>query len=215
MEKNMLSFKDHSLIEMKDPRHPELHAFDLDDTLIKHDDSKLRVHVLDRNGNRVQSLTNKEFNKHQLPAGHSYDFHEFKSADVFGKSAHPIHKMIDKLKAIHKKNKNVEILTARSDMDDKDKFGHVLKKYGIDIHKIHVRRAGNIKASSAAEAKKKVMHDLISKEGYKHVHLYDDSTDNLDSFLSLKKKHPDVEFHAHHVQHYPETNQTIVTTRKA
>jgi hypothetical protein len=214
METNMLNFKEHMIVEMADPDHPTLHAFDMDETLFAHDHSKLRVHVLNKDGHRVQTLSNQEFNTHQLPAGHNYDFSEFKSADVFSKSAHPIRKMIAKLKAIHKNNKNVEILTARSDLDDKDKFAHVMKKYGIDINKIHVRRAGNT-GKKPAEAKKQIIHDLISKEGYKKVHLYDDSKDNLDSFLSLKSKHKDVEFHAHHVQHYPETGQTIVTTRKA
>jgi hypothetical protein len=211
----MLNFKEHTLLEMKDPEHPTLHAFDIDETLFAHDHSKVRVHVNDENGNRVRSLTNQEFNTHQLPPGHKYDFHEFKSADVFEKSAKPIRKMIAKMKAIHKNNKNVELVTARSDLDDKEKFAHVMKKYGIDISKIHVRRAGNQIGKKAPEAKKQVIHDLINKEGYKKVHLYDDSSDNLDSFLSLKGRHPNVEFHAHHVQHYPETGQTIVTTRKA
>jgi len=210
----MISFKEHKLIEMLDPKHPTLHAFDIDETLFTHDNSKVRVHVKDPHGNRVQTLTNQEFNTHQLPPGHSYDFHEFKSADLFDKSAHPIRKMIAKMKAIHKHNKNVELLTARSDLDDKDKFAHVMKKYGIDISKIHVRRAGNL-GKKPPEAKKQIIHDLINKEGYKKVHLYDDSKDNLDAFLSLKSKHPDVEFHAHHVKHHPDTGETIVTTRKA
>jgi hypothetical protein len=214
MEKAMITFKDHMVVEMLDREHPTLHAFDMDETRFAHDHSKLRVHVLDQGGNRVRTLSNQEFNTHDLQPGHNYDFSEFRSADIFSKSAHPIKKMIAKLKAIHKNNKNVEILTARSDMDDKEKFAHVMKKYGIDIGQIHVRRAGNT-GKKPAEAKKQVIHDLINKEGYKKVHLYDDSKDNLDSFLSLKGKHKDVEFNAHHVQHYPETGQTIINSRKA
>lgn len=208
----MFSFKEFVVEERKDPASKTLHAFDMDETLFAHDHHILRVHVKDPQGRRVRTLTNQEFNTHNLPPGHSYDFSEFRSSDVFTKSAHPIRKMIAKLKAIHKNNKNVEILTARSDLDDKDRFAHHMKKFGIDIDKIHVRRAGNLEGKKAAEAKKQVMHDLITKNGYDKVHLYDDSHDNLEKFMSLKSKHPEVEFHAHHVEHNPKTGEVKVTT---
>lgn len=200
--------------EKKDPKSDTLHSFDIDETLFSHDHHKLRVHVNDEKGNRVQSLTNQEFNTHRLPEGHSYDFSEFRSSDVFAQSARPIRKMISKMKAIHKNNKNVECLTARADMDDKDKFAHVMQKYGIDIGKIHVRRAGNLGKKSPAENKKEVMDGLIKENKYKKVHLYDDNLENLEAFLSLKKKYPDVEFNAHHVQHNHETGETRVVSRK-
>lgn len=200
--------------EKKDPKSDTLHSFDIDETLFSHDHHKLRVHVNDSKGNRVQSLTNQEFNTHRLPEGHSYDFSEFRSSDVFAQSARPIRKMISKMKAIHKNNKNVECLTARADMDDKDKFAHIMQKYGIDIGKIHVRRAGNLGKKSPAENKKEVMDGLIKENKYKKVHLYDDNLENLEAFLSLKKKYPDVEFNAHHVQHNHETGETRVVSRK-
>jgi hypothetical protein len=210
---DMFSFKEFVVEEKKDSESKTLHAFDMDETLFAHDHHILRVHVKDHHGNRVRTLSNQEFNTHQLPPGHQYDFGEFKSSEVFGRSAKPIRKMIAKLKAIHKNNKNVEILTARSDLDDKDRFAHHMKKYGIDIDKIHVRRAGNIGNQKPAEAKKQVMHDLITQNGYKKVHLYDDSHDNLEKFLSLKSKHKDVEFHAHHVAHDPKTGDVNITTK--
>ena len=79
-----------------------LHVFDMDETLFAHDHHKLRVHVLDPYGNRVRTLSNQEFNTHQLPPGHRYDFGEFRSSDIFTQSAKPIRKMIAKLKAIKK-----------------------------------------------------------------------------------------------------------------
>ena len=213
----MLSFKDFTssfiIEEKKDPSSDTLHSFDIDETLFAHDKHKLRVHVKDHNDNRVQTLSNQEFNTHQLAPGQSYDFGEFKSSQKFGETARPIRKMIAKMKAIHKQNKNVEMLTARSDMDDKDKFAHVMQKYGINIGDIHVRCAGNT-PGKPAETKKAIMHDLITQNGYKKVHLYDDSPDNLDAFLSLKKKHPDVEFNAHHVDHNHETGETKITSRR-
>lgn len=212
----MIKFKqfisEEALVARKDASSKTLHAFDMDETLFHHDHSKVKVHVLNKQGDRVQSLTNQEFNTHKLPPGHSYDFSEFRSTHIFKQSAHPIHKMIRKLKAIHKNNKNVEIVTARSDMDDKTGFMHALKHHGIDPKEIHVRRAGNL-PGKPGEVKRKVIGDLIKKSGYKKVHLYDDSEPNLNHFLSLKQDHPDVELHAHHIHHNPETNETKIKTR--
>jgi hypothetical protein len=207
----MLSFK-RFIAEKKDPKSDTVHFTDMDETLFTHDNDKLKIHVMDKNGKKVQSLTNSEFNTHKLPKDHHYDFSEFRSADKFEKTAKPIRKMLSKIKAIHKNNKNVEIVTARSDFDDKDKFAGTMKKFGLDINQIHVRRAGNL-PMPAAEAKKKIMSDEIKKNGYKEAHLYDDSKENLDAFLSLKKDHPDVTFHAHRVAHNKYTGETKITTR--
>jgi len=203
--------------EAKDPTSKTLHAFDIDETLFAHDHSKLKVHVKDKKtGKRVMSLSNQQYNSHKLHPNHEYDYQDFKSSDVFQKSAHPIRKMIAKMKAIHKNNKNVEMVTARSDMDDKDKFAHHMKKYGIDIGQIHVRRSGNIDPRGhPAVNKAKMISHLIKTNGYKQVHLYDDSLDNLNHLLALKAKHPDVTFHAHHVQHDPVTNNVKITSRTA
>jgi len=189
-----------------------LHVFDMDETLFHYPDPKTeaKIHVNNSDGKRVKSLTNVQFNNHKLEPNHHYDFSEFKSADVFAKSAHPIRKMIKRLKNIHRRNPHVEILTARADMDDKEKFGHHLKKHGIDIDKVHVRRAGNLDKGTPAERKKKIVSNLIKQHGYHEVHLYDDSQENLTHFLSLKKHHPDVKLVAHHVQHDKEAGDTEV-----
>ena len=202
------------LSETHDTDAGTAHFFDMDDTLFHHEQHKLRVHVNDQHGRRVRTLSNHEYNTHELPEGHHYDFGEFKSSDVFKESAKPIKKMINKLKAIHNNGGKTEIVTARQDLDDKDKFAHHLKKFGIDIDKIHVHRAGNLKGK-ASDTKAQVIHDLISKHGYNKVHLYDDAPENLDKFLKLKSKHPEVEFHAHHVDHDPETGHVNITTRNA
>ena len=162
----MFSFSEYILLEKKDPESNTLHSFDIDDTLFQHDPEGLRIHVVDPHGRRSRTLTSSEYNTHSLPQGHSYDYREFKSSDAFGKHAKPIRKMLAKLKAIHKNNKNVEILTARSDLDDQQKFAHHMKKYGIDISDIHVRRAGNLNMKPH-DAKAAIMHDLINKNGYK------------------------------------------------
>ena len=124
--------------------------------------------------------------------------------------------MLGKMKAIHsnakKTGSKVIIATARADFDDKDKFAHHTKRFGLDINQIHVHRAGNL-GLTPAEGKKRVMSGQIRKNGYKTAHLYGDSQANLDAFTSLKKDHPDVKFHAHHVHHDPETGETKITTK--
>ena len=189
-----------------------LHVFDMDETLFHYPNPKTeaKIHVKNSAGERVKSLTNVQFNNHKLEPNHHYDFSEFKSADTFAKSAHPINKMIKRLKNIHRRNPHVEILTARSDMDDKDKFGAHLKKHGIDINKVHVRRAGNLDKGTPAERKRNIVSSLIKQHGYHEVHLYDDSQENLTHFLSLKRHHPDVKLVAHHVEHNKDTGDTAV-----
>ena len=188
-----------------------LSCFDMDETLFAHDHHKLRVHVLDPYGNRVRTLTNQEFNTHQLPAGHRYDFGEFRSSDIFTQSAKPIRKMIAKLKAIKNNGGKTAIVTARADLDDQPKFARHMGKYGIDIGDTHVYRAGNM-PGKPADTKAAVISGIIDKFGHNKVHLYDDSVDNLNGFMKLKKQYPDVAFHAHHVQHDPETGNVTVTS---
>jgi hypothetical protein len=189
------------------------HYFDIDETLFAHDHSKLRVHVKDPTGKRVRTLTNQEFNTHQLPADHSYDFSEFRSSEIFNQSAKPIRKMIAKMKSMKQNGADVEMLTARSDLDNKPKFAALMNKYGIDITPktgIHVRRAGNM-AGKPADTKAAHISDAIQKEKLSEVHLYDDSIDNIKGMLKLKKQFPDVTFHGHHVQHDPETGNVNIT----
>lgn len=187
--------------------------FDMDETLVSHDHDKLKVHVNDENGRRIASLTNQQYNSHKLKPGHTYDYSEFKSASTFKKSSKPIGKMIAKMRAIRKNTPHVHIVTARTDMDDKHAFGHHMAAHGIDINQVHVHRAGNIKAPTDV-AKKQIISGLIKKHGYKHVHLYDDHPGNLETFKSLKADHPDVTFHAHHVDHDPKTGNVKITTTR-
>lgn len=196
----------------KDSRNTTLHAFDIDETLFSHDHDHLKIGVRHKKtGAHVTSLTNQEFNRHKLHPDHEYDFSQFRSSKTFEKSAKPIRSMISKLKSIHSTNKNVEMLTARADFDDKDHFAKHMAKHGLDIGKIHVRRAGNLGDGSTGANKAKVVSELIRKHGYKTVHLYDDSHENLAHFKALKKTHPEVRFHAHHVHHDPQTGTTVVT----
>ena len=177
--------------------------FDMDDTLFHTSD---KIHVKDKFGNTVQTLSNQEFNHHKLPKDHTYDFSEFRNADKFHKEGEPIHPMINKLKSIQKNvekktGSKVIINTARADFDKQPKFAKKFKKHGIDINKVHVERAGNIPGDEPPSEKKvKVVRKYLDKHPYKHVTLYDDSKQNLSRLLKMKKEYPNVKFHAYHVQ---------------
>ena len=175
-----------------------IYYFDMDETLFTHGD-RVTISVLGPN-NHVRHLTNVEFNDHVLLPGERYDWQDFRSSRRFEASARPIAPVIDLLKRLALKAK-VEILTARADFDDKEHFGNVLARYGIDFNKILVCRAGNIPGDTSAEKKAIHVSDEINRFGYKNVHLYDDSIANLVAFLALKEKHPQVHFYAHHVAH--------------
>jgi hypothetical protein len=180
-----------------------LHMFDVDDTLFH---TTAKIHVKDKTGKTINTLSNSEFNTHTLEPGHQYDFSEFRDADKFHKESKPISKMIGKIKAIHKNVQNkpdskVILNTARADFDDKNKFLDKFRKHGIDIDNIHVERAGNIPGDEQpAEKKAQIVRNHLTRKQYKNVHLYDDSMSNLKALQKMKHEYPDVNFHAHHVQ---------------
>jgi hypothetical protein len=123
--------------------------------------------------------------------------------------------MIARLKAIHNTKGEVQIVTARSDLDNKDKFGHHMSKYGIDINKIYVHRAGNNDdgKKKVEDLKAELIANEINTKGYKQVHFYDDSEQNLKKFLGLKKQFPDVWFHAHHIQYDPKKDSLKMVSK--
>ena len=175
-----------------------LHIFDIDDTLLH---TTAKIHVKDKHGKTVQTLSNQEFNDHEIPASHSYDFSEFRDAEKFSKESKQIRSMINKVKEVSSQPGNHVIFnTARADFDNKNKFLSTFKQHGIDMSRIHVIRAGNINQEGTPAGKKAlVIHGYIKKHKYEHVHMYDDSTSNLNSFLDLRRQHPKSQFHAHYV----------------
>lgn len=183
----------------EDTKKHTLHVFDIDDTLLH---TSAKIHVKDNTGQVVKTLTNQEFNDHHLPSGHSYDFGEFRNAVKFRQESKPIHTMINRVKSLTKKpGHHIIFNTARANFDDKNTFLRTFKDQGIPMDKIHVIRAGNMSMEGPpAEKKAVVIHGYIKKHQYQHVHMYDDSKTNLKAFLQLKNKHPDVGFHAHHVE---------------
>lgn len=163
----------------------KVRAWDMDETLMRNDPKKIRVHVKDKEGKTVQSLTNQEFNTHKLDKdkGHSYDFSEFKSSEKFSKASTPNKSMIKKLKKQVKRGKPVHIVTARGSFDDQPKFASHLRKHGIEIDKekgkggryVHVHRAGDMEGSDIGEKKVKIVKGLMKKHGTSGAEMYDDA----------------------------------------
>lgn len=176
-----------------------LTIFDIDDTLF-HTTAKIRV---EKDGKVVRELTNQEFNTYKLKPGESFDFGQFASAELFMRTSTPIGKMIGKMKAILKnavkKGSRVILVTARANFDNKDLFLDTFRAHGIDIDSSYVERAGNLNLGSPAKNKRFVFHKYLKSGDYKRIRLFDDSRQNLNSFMSLAKQYPDVKFEAWYV----------------
>ena len=176
-----------------------LTIFDIDDTLF-HTTAQIKVM---KDGNVVRSLTNQEFNNYQLQPGEEFDFGEFRSAEKFARESEPIKPMINTLKRILDRAANTEVimLTARADFDDKEQFLNTFEKYGIDMSRIHVHRAGNLPGDDPPAIKKAIwVRKYLNTGKYNRVNLIDDSMSNLKVFKSLEDEFPKIDFDAYLVK---------------
>jgi hypothetical protein len=178
-----------------------LTVFDIDETLFQ---TKALVRIM-KDGKVVRSLDNQQYNEYKLKPSETYDYGEFRNAKIFHDTSIPIWAMIKKAKAIIKNSVNasskVIIVTARADFDDKKKFLDTFRRYGIDIDKVYVERAGNLGLGSSAKNKRFIFHKYLRSGNYERVRFFDDAIPNLIMFKSLEKKYPGVSFEAYHVKH--------------
>ena len=182
-------------------RHQEIQPskliiFDIDDTLVY---TQTKVHVV-KNGQVVKSLNSHDFTHYKLQPGEEFDFKDFRNAKEFFDNSTPNIPMIDQLKQdIATGNKTV-MVTARADFNDQELFLDTFRKYGIDMSKVHVYRAGNITSNHSTEEKKKlIIRNLLNSGNYTKAIMYDDSKPNLHAFMELKQEYPNVKFYAWHV----------------
>lgn len=175
-----------------------LTIFDIDDTLFR---TTAQIKVV-KDGREIRSLNNQEFNTYQLQDGESFDFGEFRNAEKFNKESIPISPMIAKLKAIIKNAgaSKVIMLTARADFDNKDLFLDTFRKYGVDMSKVHVHRAGNL-GIAPAESKAVWIRKYLDTGKFGRVRLYDDAMSNIKMFINLQKEYPGVQFFPYFVTH--------------
>lgn len=194
----MLTFKRYLNEEL---RKPGLTVFDIDETLFK---TNAKVKVM-KDGKAVRTLDNQEYNTYKLQNGETYDYGEFKNAQVFHDTSIPIWSMIKKAKAIIRNAVNVGskviIVTARNDFDDKEKFLDTFRRYGIDIDNVYVERAGRLNLGSSAKNKRFIFHKYLRSGKFARIRFFDDAMSNIISFKALEKQYPDISFEAYHVKH--------------
>jgi predicted chitinase len=174
----------------------KLVIFDIDDTLVH---TQTKVHVI-RDGHAVKSLNSHEFTHYKLKPGEEFDFGDFRDAREFFEKSKPIIPMINQLKQDIATGNKVVMVTARADFNDRELFLDTFRKYGVDMSKVHVYRAGNMTGKMQTEEKKKIIiRNLLDKGSYTKAIMYDDAVPNLESFLELKKEYPSTKFYAWHV----------------
>jgi hypothetical protein len=175
-----------------------LTIFDIDDTLF-HTTAQIAVV---KDGETIAKLTNQEFNNYKLGDGESFDFSEFRDAHKFYHESKPIGRMLAKAKAILANSvKNplskVIIITARANFDDRDKFLATFRKYGFDIDRVRVERAGELVGNEIPAVKKVIIvKRYLATNNYKTVRLFDDSMSNLREFLKLRNEYKNIKFEA-------------------
>lgn len=183
-------------MKLNEIKSKKLVIFDIDDTLVN---TSTKVNVV-KDGKVIKRLNSHDFTHYKLEPGEEFDFGAFRDAREFFKKSKPIIPMINQLKHDINTGNKVIMVTARADFDDKELFLDTFRKFGIDIDKVHVYRAGNIQLKVPTEEKKKmIIRKVLSDNDYTKAIMYDDAKPNLDLFVSLKNEHPDVRFYAWYV----------------
>ena len=173
----------------------KLVIFDIDDTLVY---TQTKVHVV-KDGGVVNSLNSHDFTHYKLQPGEEFDFGDFRNAKDFFDNSKPNIPMMNQLKRDINTGNKVVMVTARADFDDKELFLNTFRKFGVDMSKVHVYRAGNSKQGTTEERKKSIIKSLLDKDDYTKAIMYDDAKPNLHTFIELKKDHPQTRFYAWHV----------------
>jgi hypothetical protein len=101
------------------------------------------------------------------------------------------------------------MLTARSDFDNKELFLDTFRKYGVDMSRVHVHRAGNL-GGSPSQNKAVWIRKYLDTGKYARVRLYDDAMSNIKMFNSLQQEYPNIKFFPYFVTH----EGTIKTIRE-
>jgi hypothetical protein len=180
---------------------PHLFIWDIDETLFQ---TKARIHVV-KNGKRIKSLSNTEYNTYKFKNGEQPDFSEFRSADIFHDTSVPIMpvmRIAAKLlqSTLNNPGSKMIVVTARGDFDDKQLFLKTFEKYGLDMKNVYVERSGKLNLPTA-EGKRVTIKKYLDKGGYKFATLFDDADVNLQMFKGLSKEYPDIKFTAYKAHH--------------
>lgn len=167
---------------------------DIDETVFK---TFAKIRVI-KDGKEVHQLDNQEFNSYTLKDGESYDFGDFRSAELFNKTSIPIKqtvsrikKMLSRIRETGSKSKII-FLTARADFDDKNTFLKTFEQHGIsmDTNHVYVERSGNMKTGTVESRKKAIMLRYLKEGIYRRARLIDDYKPNLKALLEIRDNLP-------------------------
>ena len=190
----------------------KLVIFDIDDTLVH---TQTTVQVV-KDGRAVKALNSHDFTHYKLQPGEQFDFENFRNAQEFFNNSKPIIPMMNQLKQDITTGNKVVMVTARADFDDRELFLDTFRKYGVDMDRVHVYRAGNMTGKIQTEEKKKIIiRGLLDNGNYTKAIMYDDAVPNLTSFVELKDEYPRTKFYAWHVSlegeasEYNRTNESL------
>ena len=176
-----------------------LYVFDIDDTLFR---TSARARIVNTKG-QIKYLSSKELKDYEFSSDEKICFSEFRDAKKFAEESQPIKSMIkiaqDCIKKTTQGSKTI-LLTARADLDCKTRFLEYLNSSGLDINNIKVERAGNRSNLKTSEAKKLIISQYLEAQSFDHAYLYDDSLENILSFIELKKFFPNVRLIPNHVR---------------
>jgi hypothetical protein len=174
-----------------------------------------------KDGQVTKELNSHDFTHYKLQDGEQFDFENFRNAHDFFHNSKPIIPMMNQLKQDIATGNKVVMVTARADFDDRELFLDTFRKYGVDMGKVHVYRAGNMTQKVQTEEKKKIIiRNLLNKGNYTKAIMYDDAEPNLQSFVELKQEYPQTKFYAWHVSlegeasEYHRTNETLEERKK-
>ena len=175
-----------------------LYVFDIDDTLFR---TTARAKLTNSEG-KVKYLNSQELKDFKVKNDETICFAEFKDSKKFVNESQPINPIIKKAQDCIKEaayGSKTILLTARSDLDCKDLFLEYLNSSGLDTNHIYVERAGNLPKLKTAEAKKLIISKYLESRQYQAAYLFDDSIDNIQSFVQLKKVFPKIRIIPKHV----------------
>jgi hypothetical protein len=191
-------------IREEDPQMPNVGAaltiWDIDNTLFK----TAAQAVVKRSDGSTFTLSPEEYNSYQLKPGESFDMSQFQNAKLFYDTSKPIANIWRTAQTVlqnigKRPGSRMVVVTARSDLDNKDLFLNTFRKHGMDMSKVHVYRAGNISSGNSAMNKQTVIRNLLNAGNYTEVRLFDDNYDNQAAFLRLKLEFPEIQFKAYPV----------------
>ena len=187
-----------------------LNVFDIDDTLFKTSSKILIV----KDGKTVRELNSGEFNTYKLKSGEKYDFEQFRSGKHFYATSKPIDNVIKRAqRAVGSETENCKtiIITARSDLNDKDVFLDKFREHGFPIDQVYVERAGNLqKLQPSAKVhitKGAVLMRYIKSGKFNKIRMWDDGVDNLKILLKLGEKYPQIKMEAYFVDEQGDTSR--------